>query len=269
MSILDTIAARKRTEVIQRKETVPASMLEKREPFKRKTLSLKHALLLPQASGIIAEFKRKSPSKGILHSTAEPDTTTHQYVQAGASALSVLTDRQFFGGSDEDFSAARNSNPNIPMLRKDFVLDEYQVLETRSIGADVILLIAALLQPQEVKNLTALAHQLGMEVLLEVHTEQELLRNLGAGADLIGVNNRDLNTFAVSLEVSKRLSSLIPKEIISVSESGIDTVESVLELRAAGFQGFLMGQKFMEQSDPGRACKNFIHRLRTASCEPR
>lgn len=269
MSILHTIAAHKRTEVAQRKEIASVRVLEKRKLFDRDPLSLKHALLLPQASGIIAEFKRKSPSKGILHPTAEPGTTTLQYVQGGASALSVLTDQYFFGGSDDDFAAVRSSNPATPMLRKDFVLDEYQVVEARSLGADVILLIAALLSPQEVENFTLLAHQLGMEVLLEVHTEQELLQNLNAGVDLIGVNNRDLRTFTVSLDVSKRISAFIPKELVAVSESGIDTVESICTLRAAGFRGFLMGQKFMEQPDPGMACKDFIHRLRTASCDPR
>ncbi|HET9052606.1 MAG TPA: indole-3-glycerol phosphate synthase TrpC [Cyclobacteriaceae bacterium] len=261
MNILDTIAAHKKKEVAERQRVVPLHVLEKRELFSRNTHSLKQALLQPRASGIIAEFKRKSPSQGVIHPTAGPDKITVQYVEAGATALSVLTDRYFFGGSDEDFLAARRVNPGIPMLRKEFVLDEYQVIETKSLGADVVLLIAALLAPEEIKSLTSLAHSLGMEVLLEVHTRHELQQNPDAGTDLIGVNNRDLKTFTVSTDVSKQLAPFIPAEIIPVSESGIDTAEAIRELRTYGFRGFLMGQKFMEQPAPGQACRDFIHRL--------
>lgn len=262
MNILDTIVEHKRKEVSDRKLTIPVAELEKRTLFQRPVTSIKKQLLAPNASGIIAEFKRKSPSKGIINSTAKADTTTMQYVQAGASALSVLTDESFFGGSDEDFLTARLAN-SCPMLRKDFVMDEYQIIEAKSLGADVILLIAASLEPAALKSFASLAHSLGMEVLLEVHNETELLYNLNACADLIGVNNRNLKTFEISIDVSKRLFPLIPKEVIKVSESGIDNVEAILELRGIGFQGFLMGQKFMEQDEPGLACKNFIHEVRT------
>jgi indole-3-glycerol phosphate synthase len=263
MNILDTIVEHKRKEVNDRRQAIPVAELEKRTLFQRPVASIKKQLLAPGASGIIAEFKRKSPSKGIIHATAKAEVTTMQYVQAGASALSVLTDENFFGGSDADFLAARIAN-SCPMLRKDFVIDEYQVIEAKSIGADVILLIAASLEPGVLRNFASLAHSLGMEVLLEVHNETELLENLGAGADLIGVNNRNLKTFEVSIDISKRLFPRMPKEVVKVSESGIDQVEAILELRAIGFQGFLMGQKFMEQPEPGLACKNFIHELRTA-----
>ncbi len=260
MNILDTIVAHKHREVNARKTVVPVRELEKRVLFQRPVVSIKKHLTDVNASGIIAEFKRKSPSKGIINATANADHTTMRYMQAGASALSVLTDQNFFGGSDEDFLAARAVN-NSPMLRKDFMVDEYQILEAKSIGADVILLIAASLQPATIQELTSFAHSLEMEVLLEVHNEEELLENLNTGADLIGVNNRNLKTFEVSIEVSKQLYPLIPKEVIKISESGIDTAQSVLELKRLGFQGFLMGQKFMEQSDPGLACQNFIQEL--------
>lgn len=263
MNILDTIVEQKRKEVSDRKLAMSVGELEKRMFFQRPVASLKNQLLNPHASGIIAEFKRRSPSKGTINSTAQADHTTMHYVQAGASALSVLTDQNFFGGSDEDFLAARIAN-TCPMLRKDFIVDEYQIVEAKSIGADVILLIAASLQPDTIRSFASLAHSLKMEVLLEVHNEVELLNNLSAEADLIGVNNRDLKTFNVSIEVSRRLLPLIPKDVVKVSESGIDNVDAILDLRKIGFQGFLMGQKFMEQQDPGLACKNFIHELRTA-----
>jgi indole-3-glycerol phosphate synthase len=263
MNILDTIVAHKHKEVSARKQATPLNELEKRSLFQRPVASIKKQLLAPNASGIITEFKRKSPSKGVINATAKADSTTMQYVHAGATALSVLTDEKFFGGSNDDFLAARIVN-SCPMLRKDFVIDEYQIIEAKSIGADVILLIAASLEPAVLKNFASLAHSLEMEVLMEVHNEDELLNNLNANADLIGVNNRNLKTFEVSIDISKRLYPLIPKDIIKVSESGIDRVEAILELREIGFQGFLMGQKFMEQDDPGVACKNFIHELRTA-----
>lgn len=263
MDILDTIVAHKHKEVSGRKLAMPLAELEKRAQFQRPVVSIRKQLLNPNASGIIAEFKRKSPSKGIINATAKADNTTKQYVQAGASALSVLTDEHFFGGSDEDFLSARMAN-SCPMLRKDFVIDEYQIIEAKSIGADVILLIAATLEPAVLSKFASLAHSLGMEVLMEVHNENELLSNLSANADMIGVNNRNLKTFEVSIEISKRLYPLLPKEVIKVSESGIDNIEAVRELRKIGFQGFLIGQKFMEQSEPGVACKNFIYELRTA-----
>ena len=261
MNILDTIEIHKKKEVAARKTVNSVTDLEKRIFFQRPVVSLKNALTAPNASGIIAEFKRKSPSKSVINAAAEADGTTMQYIQAGASALSVLTDHDFFGGSDKDFLAARAVN-TCPMLRKDFIVDEYQIIEAKSIGADVILLIAAILDSSQVKKFTKLAHSLNLEVLLEVHDQQEIEVNLDSEADLIGVNNRNLKTFEISIDVSRRLYASIPKDVVKISESGIDKVESIIELREVGFQGFLMGQKFMEQPDPGLACKSFIHELR-------
>lgn len=264
MNTLDTIAAHKLKEVAERKQQTSIRELESRNFFSMKTVSLKKQLLSKSASGIIAEFKRKSPSKGIIHASAEPDKTALHYIQAGASGLSILTDHNFFGGSEADFLAVRRVNNIRPMLRKDFIIDEYQIVEAKSIGADVILLIAAMLDAATIKRFTSLSHSLNMEILLEVHNEEELLQNLRAEADMIGVNNRNLKTFEVSIDVSKRLFPLIPSEAVKISESGIDNVQSIVELRKLGYQGFLMGQQFMEQTDPGVACIEFIQTLKKA-----
>jgi indole-3-glycerol phosphate synthase len=185
-------------------------------------------------------------------------------MQAGASALSVLTDKIFFGGSSEDLTTARKFN-FCPILRKDFTIDEYQIVEAKSIGADAILLIAAVLDSARLKALAAFAHSFGLEVLLEVHNEEELDKSLDAGADLIGVNNRDLKTFNLSIEVSKRLASRIPDSVVKVSESGIESVQAILDLKTHGYEGFLMGQNFMQHSRPEAACKEFIDDLRRAT----
>jgi indole-3-glycerol phosphate synthase len=184
-------------------------------------------------------------------------------MQAGASALSVLTDKHFFGGSNEDLKTVRKYN-FCPVLRKDFTIDEYQIIEAKSIGADAILLIAAVLEPKRSKQLAAFAHSFGLEVLLEVHDEQELKQNLEAGADLIGVNNRNLKTFDVSIDTSKRLSEWIPKGVIGVSESGISAPETILELRKFGYEGFLIGENFMKHSRPEEEAKVFMTALRKA-----
>lgn len=263
MNILDTIVAHKVKEVAARRKAVPFSELERRSLFQQPVISMKKHLMADNATGIIAEFKRKSPSKGVINSSVRADDTTLAYVQAGASALSVLTDQDFFGGSDEDFLSARRVNMTTPVLRKDFVIDEYQLMEAKSLGADVILLIAACVDPIQVQVLTKQAHTLGLEVLLEVHNEEELLQNLNSDVDLMGINNRNLKTFDVNIEISKRLFSMLPKHVVKVSESGIDTVDAILQLRDVGFRGFLMGQKFMEQPDPGLACRNFIDELKS------
>jgi len=263
MNILDQIIAHKRKEVDERKALWPTRILEKGILFDRATQSLKKELLRADQSGIIAEFKRQSPSKGIINQDAPVEQVSVGYVQAGASALSILTDEKFFGGKNDDLTLARKYN-SCPILRKDFVIDEYQIIEAKSIGADLILLIAAALTPAEVKGLTNFAHSLGLEVLLEIHNENEFLNNTQANVDLIGVNNRNLKTFEVSIETSKQLSSLIPDVMVKVSESGIDDTSSILELRKFGFKGFLIGQAFMQQADPGKACNIFIDELRKA-----
>lgn len=259
--ILDQIIERKRKEVEEAKSLYPVKLLEQSIYFSSPTVSLKKYVQRPDKTGIIAEFKRKSPSKGVINAYASVERTSVGYMQAGASALSILTDKSFFGGGNEDLKTARKFN-FCPILRKDFTVDEYQVIEAKSIGADAILLIAAVLAPTQVRTLTTFAQGLGLEVLLEVHEEAELTQNLDAGVDLIGVNNRNLKTFEVSLDVSKRLAPLIPKGVVSVSESGISTPSAIRELRQFGFEGFLIGEQFMKHSRPEEQARTFMDNLR-------
>jgi indole-3-glycerol phosphate synthase len=264
MNILDTIIAHKRKEVVQRKEAFPIRTLEEQPLFAARPYSMTQFIRDPEKSGIIAEFKRRSPSKGDINVSVAVGQVTAGYAAAGASALSVLTDTEFFGGSTEDLVEARKLN-QIPILRKDFTIDEYQIVEAKSMGADAILLIAAALHPAEVKSLCATAHSLGLQVLLEVHNEDELQDNFDSNADLIGVNNRNLKTFELSVEVSRRLAPMIPDHVVKVSESGIESVHTILDLRKYGYEGFLMGQNFMQRERPDLACKTFIDDLRAAS----
>lgn len=259
-NILDQILEQKTKEVAERKSLYPVKLLEQSIYFSAQPVSIKKYIKQQDKSGIIAEIKRKSPSKGVINAHVSIERTSIGYMQAGASAISVLTDKLFFGGSNEDLTTARTFN-FCPILRKDFMIDEYQIIEAKSIGADVILLIAAALSPAMIKQFTAFAHSLGLEILLEVHNEEELHSNLEAGADLIGVNNRNLKTFELSLEISKSLAPLIPKEMIKVSESGIESVAAIKDLKQYGYEGFLMGQNFMQHSRPEEACKAFIDAL--------
>jgi indole-3-glycerol phosphate synthase len=263
MNILDEIIAHKRKEVSDRKSLYPVKLLEQSIYFGSPTVSLKKYVQRKDKTGIIAEFKRKSPSKGMINAHAQVERTTIGYMQAGASALSVLTDKQFFGGSSEDLTLVRKFN-FCPIIRKDFTIDEYQILEAKSIGADAILLIAAVLTPDESKKLAAFAHSLSLEVLLEVHNEDELRQNANVSADLIGVNNRNLKTFEVSIENSKRLAPLIPPSAVKVSESGISSPDTILELRKFGYEGFLMGENFMKHSQPEVAAMEFMIELKKA-----
>lgn len=261
MTILDEILEHKRKEVDERKSLYPVKLLQQSIYFPTSCVSLKKYLLREDKSGIIAEIKRMSPSKGVINPHVSVERTSIGYMQAGASALSILTDKQFFGGSNDDLTTARKFN-FCPILRKDFIIDEYQIVEAKSIGADVILLIAAALEPRKLKELCTFAHSLGLEVLMEVHDDVELNNNLKAGADLIGVNNRNLKTFEVSVEISKRLSELIPDSVVKVSESGIESPEVILDLKNYGYRGFLIGQTFMQNSRPERAAMDFIKELR-------
>jgi indole-3-glycerol phosphate synthase len=261
MNILNTIIAKKHKEVEERSELYPVKLLEKSSSFSSPTVSLKKYLLREDKSGIIAEIKRKSPSKGWINPYVSIERTSIGYMQAGASALSILTDKEFFGGSNEDLMVARKFN-FCPILRKDFVVHEYQLIEAKSIGADVILLIAAALEPAQITTLTKIAHSLSLEVLLEVHSLEELNANLQCGADCIGVNNRNLQTFEVDLNLSRRLSEHIPDEFIKVAESGIASPQTVQELRGYGYKGFLMGEHFMRSSRPEVAAKDFIDALK-------
>jgi indole-3-glycerol phosphate synthase len=260
MTILDTIMAHKATEVADRKARISFSSLENQPLFSRTCYSMKASLKKPNASGIIAEIKRKSPSQGVIHPNVIVEQIAGGYERAGVSGISVLTDYEFFGGADADLIIARNQ-VKIPLLRKEFILDEYQIIEAKALGADVILLIAACLSSSRIKEFTSVAHAVGLEVLLEVHDEEELNINLESGADLMGVNNRNLKTFEVSIETSRKLVNRIPDSYIKISESGIESVETISELRGLGFDGFLMGQNFMKQAKPELACADFISQL--------
>ncbi|MEI9921821.1 MAG: indole-3-glycerol phosphate synthase TrpC [Bacteroidota bacterium] len=261
MNILDQIIEHKRKEVEERKSLYPVKLLEKSIYFGSPTVSLKKYIQRPDKSGVIAEIKRKSPSKGVLNKNVSVERTSIGYMQAGASALSILTDNKFFGGSNEDLTTARKYN-FCPILRKDFTIDEYQIIEAKSIGADAILLIAAVLEPKTAEKLAAFAHSLGLEVLLEVHDEDELKRSLGVDSDLVGVNNRSLKTFEVSIDVSKRLAQMIPAGKVKVSESGLSDPAVIAELKKVGYEGFLIGETFMKHGRPEEAAMDFIRQIR-------
>jgi indole-3-glycerol phosphate synthase len=260
MDILSEIVANKRKEVEAQKELYPIKLLEKSIYFNGQPVSLRKYLQRKDKSGIIAEIKRKSPSKGMINKHVSVERTSIGYMQAGASGLSILTDKDYFGGTIEDLKVARSFN-FCPILRKDFMLDEYQVIEAKSIGADVILLIAAILEKKEIEKLGSLAQSLGMEVLLEVHNEKELQTSISEYVNLVGVNNRDLKTFKTDVNVSKNLASKIPNEFVKVSESGISFPETIKELKEYGYEGFLIGETFMVSGRPERAAKEFIKRL--------
>lgn len=262
MNILDQIVADKKEEVAQRKSLYPVKLLEQSTYFNGKSVSLKKYIRREDKIGIIAEFKRKSPSKGIINASAKVEKTTIGYMQAGASGLSILTDTKYFGGKSEDLSVARSFN-FCPILRKDFIIDEYQIIEAKSIGADVILLIAACLLPAEVKSLGAFAQSLGMEVLLEVHNEEELNRSLNPHIDLLGVNNRNLQTFVTDIATSKSLVEKIPDEFVKVSESGISDPKVVVDLMNYGYEGFLIGENFMKTGSPEKACREFVKQVKS------
>lgn len=257
MNILEKIVLRKREEVAEAKAKTSIQQLEAAPFFGRTTYSLRESLLDAARTGIIAEFKRRSPSKGIINDRVTVEEVTTGYAAAGASALSVLTDRDFFMGSDEDLTRARNAN-TIPVLRKDFMIDEYQIIEAKALGADIILLIAAILAPAEIQNLGSLARSLGLNVLLEVHNLEELERSINPHMTAIGVNNRNLADFTVSVQTSYDLVSHIPSEFLKVSESAISDPQTIKQLKQAGFNGFLIGENFMKQENPGLAMKEFV-----------
>ncbi len=258
MNILDKIIEYKKGEVAAAKAAVTVSELEKRPLYSTRCLSLGASLTDRQKTGIIAEFKRRSPSKGVINDRVSVVEVTKGYADFGASCLSVLTDVHFFGGSNQDLADARVNV--IPILRKDFIIDEYQIVEAKAMGADVILLIAACLTPAEVKRLAAFAGSLGLEVLLEIHDEDEL-GHICDETPFVGVNNRDLKTFAVDVERSIRLSKRIPAGKLLVAESGIDRVETIWHMQDAGFNGFLMGERFMKEESPAIAFAAFVQQL--------
>ena len=255
MNILDTIVERKRAEVADRKQQKSLDMIKADAWYTRKTISLVEGLSRPNASGIIAEFKRKSPSKGIINDRVDPLEVTKAYQAAGASAVSILTDEYFFGGHDQDVLRARQVL-DIPILRKEFIIDEYQVHEAKALGADLILLIAACLSKEEVVRFSTLARSLGLEVLLELHDEDEL-EHVCETVDLVGINNRSLKTFDVNIARSLRMAGHLPKDKLKVAESGIDDPDQVKLFRENGYSAFLIGENFMKTNDPGMALNEF------------
>ena len=259
MNILDKIVGRKRIEVAERKLLVNIDSLKSHSNYILPTRSLRSELMNSSGTGIIAEFKRKSPSKGWFTQVKSPLEIVNAYDESGAAAISVLTDTEFFGGSLMDLETAK-SRVKCPILRKDFMIDTYQLHEARAAGADVILLIAAILSRDEVKQMAKQAKALSMEILLEVHNEEEL-EHLCDEVDFVGVNNRDLKTFLVDINQSIKLSKLIPTSFIKISESGIDSIDTIQLLKQHGFQGFLVGEKFMKAENPGTAFKDFINEL--------
>lgn len=259
MNILDKIIEHKKEEVTRNKNFVSLHQLQQQENFNRQVISLKKVLLDETKTGIIAEFKRRSPSKGIINDQADVLDVTTAYTKHGASGLSVLTDTEFFGGAADDLLKARVNNT--PILRKDFMIDEYQLAEARAMGADVILLIAACLTPHRVQELAFFAKSLQLEVLLEIHNETEL-QHICDEVDLVGVNNRDLKTFSVDINRSVELSKQIPADKIKIAESGIDKAETINIFKQAGFKGFLMGEHFMKFENPGEAFEQFVKKLK-------
>ncbi|MEP6844838.1 MAG: indole-3-glycerol phosphate synthase TrpC [Panacibacter sp.] len=259
MNILDKIVAHKREEVKRQKTKVTIEELKTSSIFARKTLSLRQFLLDETKTGIIAEFKRKSPSRGIINDNADVVKVTNAYSTFGASGLSVLTDENFFGGSKEDLVKARVNNT--PILRKDFMIDAYQFYEAKAIGADVILLIAACLSAEQVKEFAALSKELGLEVLLEIHSEEEL-EHICPDVDFVGVNNRNLKTFKVDINTSLQLFPHIPADKLAIAESGISNVDTIVTLKQAGFKSFLIGENFMKQPDPTIAFADFVTELK-------
>ena len=259
MNILDKIIFDKRREVELKKAIIPVSQLENTALFGSKTISLTNNLR-NSTSGIIAEHKRRSPSKSIINQNFTVEEVVKGYENAGVCGISVLTDSKYFGGSLDDLLFARAS-VQIPLLRKEFIIDEYQILEAKANGADVILLIAAVLTRSEIKHLSEFAHALALEVLLEVHSLEELEKAIMPSLNMIGVNNRNLKTFEVSLDFSKELASKIPDEFIKVSESGISSIDAINELKPYGYKGFLIGENFMKTDNAGASALEFISKL--------
>ena len=264
MNILEQIIEYKREEVKNKKSKVKTADLEKRELFSRTVLPVKDFLLDRSRTGIIAEFKRRSPSKGIINPDVDVIDVTKGYTENGASCLSILTDEHFFGGSDEDLIRARINK--IPILRKDFIVDEYQLVEAKSIGADVILLIAACLTAAEVKQLASFSKNLGLEVLLELHAGDEL-GHICDETNIIGINNRNLKTFEVDIERSLRMAEQISLSKFKVAESGISSVSDILLFKQHGFDGFLIGENFMKATNPTIAFAEFVKQLKAKAHE--
>lgn len=260
MSILQQIVTQKRLEIEAAQKVRSIEALQDMPLFYRPTISISQRIKEEGSSGVIAEFKRHSPSKKWINQTVDPVEVVTAYQNAGVAASSVLTDEQFFKGSLEDLVRVRAA-VDIPLLRKDFMIDPYQMYEAKAYGADVVLLIASILTPCEASSLTDVAHQLGLEVLLELHGESEL-GHVNSEVELVGINNRNLNTFEVDVEQSARMAQKLDPKIIKVAESGISSPDMVKYFRSVGFEAFLIGENFMKTADPGQACKDFVQAIK-------
>lgn len=261
MSILDEITANKYREVEALKKIRPAGLLEKSSAFHKQILSLKKSLLAEGSEGIIAEFKRRSPSRGIINSVSIPEEVCAEYINSGASAVSVLTEEKFFNGSVEDLMKVR-AEIKAPVLRKDFIVDEYQIIEARSFGADAILLITEMHEKKRLKQLHSFAKSLELEVLIEIYDEKNISR-IPSGAEMIGINSRNLASFAVDLNHLSSMIKLLPSDVLKVAESGISSVSDYYNLKNSGFDAFLIGEYFMKSSDPGKACNTFMTEIKS------
>jgi indole-3-glycerol phosphate synthase len=266
MTILDQIIAVKKMEVEERKSFCPDSVLEKSIFFHEQPRSLKSHLLREGSFGIIAEFKRKSPSAGIINESSIAGEVCAEYSEAGSSAVSVLTDHEFFGGSSDDLSEVRKKVV-CPVLRKDFIIDEYQIIEAKAIGADAVLLIAEIHTSEKLSELYHFACSLGLEVLVEVHDEKNISR-IPEEAQIVGINSRNLASFSVDLDHLSTLIQRLPENAVKVAESGIKSVSDYLKLKDTGFNAFLIGESFMRTASPGSACKEFINALREINNSP-
>ncbi|WP_185863438.1 indole-3-glycerol phosphate synthase TrpC [Blattabacterium cuenoti] len=258
MNILEKIVFIKQKEIYSNKIAHPIKKLENSSLFERKTLSLVKNIKKSH-TGIIAEFKCKSPSKGIINNTVSVEKVVKDYESAGVSGVSILTDKHFFSGLNENLEKSR-SIVSIPILRKDFIIDEYQIIESKSMGADVILLIAGILSKNQIKNFSKMAKSIDLEVIIEIHNEFEIDK-ITENLDIVGVNNRNLQTFTVNHNNCLNLFSKIPNNYIKIAESGINDINIILKLRKQGFKGFLIGEYFMKKKDPGKTCKYFIDSL--------
>lgn len=259
MNILQKIVEQKRIEIAIAQKARSIESLQEMPFFYRPTISMSQSIMAEGSSGIIAEFKRHSPSKKWINQYADPVEVVKSYVDGGVAGASVLTDEQFFKGSLEDLVRVREA-VNIPLLRKDFIVDPYQIYEAKANGADVILLIASILTPCQVSSLAEIAHQIGLEVLLELHNEAEL-GHVNSEIEMVGINNRNLNTFEVDIEQSARMAAKLDVKFIKIAESGISSPEIITYFREFGFDGFLIGENFMKTNDPGSTCKQFIQSI--------
>ena len=259
MSILKNIVIDIKKELKLKKRIIPISEYEKMSLFKRNTISMTNSIK-KDSFGIIAEFKRRSPSKNEINNNLSVNEVCRNYQIFGASGLSVLTNLKYFGGSLEDLVLARSIS-SLPILRKDFIIDEYQIYESKAFGADIILLISSILTKNEIINLSKKAKDLKLEVLLEVHNNDELQKGLVENVDIIGVNNRNLKSFKTDLKISEKLFNQIPNEFLKISESGLNNHNSIKKLKKIGYQGFLIGEKFMASNDPGKELKKTLENL--------